>query len=127
MWSAGICLYVMLVGTVPFRGATMQELHSKILLGKYEVDSDFVSEGAQDLMSKLLCVNYKKRLTAKETLNHPWLQWTQDGKEEINVDRSDLAEVIFTENERQIIERDYLQRLKKLIRSKNRRENKSLS
>ena len=35
MWSAGVCLYVMLVGTVPFRAMTMESLHELIKKGKY--------------------------------------------------------------------------------------------
>lgn len=33
MWSAGCCLYAMVVGNVPFIGSTIQELHSLILKG----------------------------------------------------------------------------------------------
>lgn len=33
MWSAGVCLYVMLFGSVPFRGSDMQELHRNIVNG----------------------------------------------------------------------------------------------
>ena len=36
MWSAGVCLYVMLLGTVPFRSNTMEELHKLILKGRFD-------------------------------------------------------------------------------------------
>ena len=68
MWSAGVCLYVMLVGTVPFRAATMEALHDAIKRGKYDFQGETISESAKDLLSKLINVNAKKRLSAYEAL-----------------------------------------------------------
>lgn len=36
MWSAGVCLYVMLIGVVPFRAINMELLNQLILKGKYD-------------------------------------------------------------------------------------------
>jgi len=47
-------------------------------------------------------------------LDHPWLQATQDGAEPIDIHRTDLADVIFTENEKHNIKNHYLCRLEKL-------------
>ncbi len=57
VWSAGVCLYAMLVGTVPFKGASMNELHNLILAGKYDTKEEKLSEGALDLLSKLMQVD----------------------------------------------------------------------
>lgn len=103
MWSAGVCLYVMLMGTVPFRSSTMAELHKLILKGKYDYQGEKLTSEAKDLLRKLMNVNYRKRLSAAETLAHPWLQTTQDGTDPIDVQRSDLADLIFTDNEKQNI------------------------
>lgn len=35
LWSAGVCLYAMLMGTVPFKANSMHELHKIILEAKY--------------------------------------------------------------------------------------------
>lgn len=43
MWSAGVCLYVMLIGTVPFIAATMEELHRLIKDGKYDFQGEMLS------------------------------------------------------------------------------------
>jgi hypothetical protein len=40
MWSAGVCLYAMLIGTVPFKANSMHELHKIILDGKYELKDE---------------------------------------------------------------------------------------
>jgi serine/threonine protein kinase len=40
IWSAGVVLYAMLYGTVPFKAASMEELHSLILKGVYTLKDD---------------------------------------------------------------------------------------
>jgi serine/threonine protein kinase len=50
----------------------------------------------KDLISKLLCVNPQKRLSAEEALKHPWLK-----------DAKELMKEVFTEKEKAIILKDY--------------------
>ena len=65
VWSAGVVLFAMLYGTVPFKAQSMEELHSLILKGKYLLKED-VSEEARDMLRGLLEINPKKRLTMKQ-------------------------------------------------------------
>ena len=37
-----------------------------------------------------------------------------DGHDKIDVDRTDLADIIFTDKEKQLIQKDYLHRLQKI-------------
>jgi serine/threonine protein kinase len=67
----------MLIGTVPFKAASMHELHQLIINGKYDLGEEKLSDTAKDLISKLLTVEPKKRLNACEVLNHPWLKDTE--------------------------------------------------
>jgi|LauGreDrversion4_2_1035121.scaffolds.fasta_scaffold29774_2 serine/threonine protein kinase len=39
VWSAGVCLFAMLIGTVPFKAASMHELHMLIINGKYDINN----------------------------------------------------------------------------------------
>jgi len=55
-------------------------------------------------------------LSAKETLEHPWFKKSQDGKSDIDYDREDLSQVIFTQKEIETIHKDYITRLEKLKR-----------
>ena len=96
VWSAGVCLYAMLIGTVPFKAASMHELHHLIINGKYDLNNEKLSECAVDLIKQLLEVDPKKRLSAFEVLGHPWLK---DAPLEFD---------IFTQKEKDTIFKEYL-------------------
>jgi 5'-AMP-activated protein kinase catalytic alpha subunit len=64
LWSAGVVLYAMLYGTVPFKANNMQDLHKLILAAKYNL-KDEISEGAKSLLRALLEPDPVKRLTIK--------------------------------------------------------------
>lgn len=40
----------MLIGTVPFKAASMHELHHMIINGKYELKEEHLSDMAKDLI-----------------------------------------------------------------------------
>lgn len=84
IWAAGVILYIMLCGFPPFRSPNkdQDELFDLIIAGDYEFLApywDEVSDNAKDLVSKLLVVSSKQRLTAQEILSHRWIQ--DHGKE----------------------------------------------
>ncbi|KAM7388186.1 hypothetical protein PAMP_024380 [Pampus punctatissimus] len=77
MWSVGVILYILLCGFEPFfdpRGD--QYMYSRILNCDYEFVSpwwDDVSLNAKDLVSKLIVLDPRKRLSVREALQHPWV------------------------------------------------------
>lgn len=73
MWSAGVVLYAMLYGSVPFKGNGIQEMHPYILAGEYKL-GDEASESAKDLLKKILNVDEKRRITIEGILAHEWMQ-----------------------------------------------------
>ncbi|KAK9501511.1 hypothetical protein O3M35_012221 [Rhynocoris fuscipes] len=76
MWSLGVTTYVLLTGFSPFGGETDQETFLNISRAQVDFPDELfedVSEEAKDFVKKLLVRNPKNRMTAKESLKHPWL------------------------------------------------------
>ncbi|KAK2507642.1 hypothetical protein MC885_003845, partial [Smutsia gigantea] len=79
MWAAGVILYILLCGFPPFRSPErdQDELFNIIQLGHFEFLApywDNISDAAKDLVSQLLVVDPKKRYTAHQVLQHPWIE-----------------------------------------------------
>ena len=67
IWSAGIILYVMLLGKLPFHGKNTEELLNNISKGVYKksgTEWDSISSNAKDLIINMLEYNPEKRFTA---------------------------------------------------------------
>ncbi|KAH8585163.1 calcium calmodulin-dependent kinase with a kinase domain and 2 calmodulin-like EF hands [Cryptosporidium sp. chipmunk genotype I] len=81
VWSAGILLHLLLMGTVPFPGANDADTISQVLNKKLcfeDPNYNIISPLARDLLSKLLNRNVDERLDAKRALQHPWLSQFSD-------------------------------------------------
>eukprot|EP01119_Soliformovum_irregulare_P007561 TRINITY_DN19_c0_g1_i1.p1 TRINITY_DN19_c0_g1~~TRINITY_DN19_c0_g1_i1.p1 ORF type:complete len:312 (+),score=26.38 TRINITY_DN19_c0_g1_i1:10-945(+) len=76
LWSLGVITYFLLAGYLPFMGETLPEVVQLITAGQYDFPSpywDNISEEAINFVSLLLTKNVSKRMTAKDALDHPWL------------------------------------------------------
>ena len=71
VWSSGVVLYSMLVGSLPFDDQEIQKLYEQIKVGKFYLPSTLSLE-AIDLLKRILEVNPQKRITLKEIKDHPW-------------------------------------------------------
>lgn len=89
IWSAGVALYTMLTGTVPFKANNIKELQRLIIKGQYLNLEEFninldsqnnnlnnlpVSSEAIHLIKCILEVDPKKRITIEGILNHNWIK-----------------------------------------------------
>ena len=75
LWSVGIIMYILLCGKPPFNGKEKEDILNAISIGKYDTSSkkfQKLSNNAKDLINKLLIYNPSERITAKDTLSHPW-------------------------------------------------------
>ncbi|PSN41147.1 hypothetical protein C0J52_05197 [Blattella germanica] len=77
MWALGVITYILLSGASPFLGEDKQETYANIAAGNYCFEEELfskTSELAKDFMSHLLLKDPKKRYSASECLQHPWLK-----------------------------------------------------
>ena len=77
VWSAGVNMYILLCGYPPFGGNTDEQILRRVAAGRFVFPSpewDYISKEAKDLITKMLTFDYTRRISAREALQHPWLQ-----------------------------------------------------
>jgi calcium/calmodulin-dependent protein kinase I len=89
LWSVGVITYVLLCGFPPFFAKTQPALFEKIIKAEYsfpDPEWTYVSETAKDFIRKLLVLDPKKRLTAEEALEHPFLSGGDLGTKTLQIE-----------------------------------------
>ncbi|CAD8159715.1 unnamed protein product [Paramecium pentaurelia] len=99
IWSAGIILYQLLFGQLPFQSETILDTIEMITDSK--LNSTFLGQLnplIQDLLKRLLEKDPNKRLSAEGFVLHPWLHTTQQKKSNKSFDDCDIIETRINEN-----------------------------
>eukprot|EP01156_Anaeramoeba_ignava_P006077 Anaeramoba_ignava/a347683_55.p1 GENE.a347683_55~~a347683_55.p1 ORF type:complete len:2217 (+),score=613.13 a347683_55:83-6733(+) len=78
IWSAGVVLYTLLCGKLPFPGTNHKEVCEKILNGKFTIPQH-VSLLAKDLLVKMIEFDTQKRITIDQIRAHQWFNLGYNG------------------------------------------------
>ncbi|ESQ35559.1 hypothetical protein EUTSA_v10007542mg [Eutrema salsugineum] len=81
VWSAGVLLYALLSGKLPFKGDSLDAIFEAIKNVKLDFNSgvwESVSKPARDLLARMLTRDESARITADEVLRHPWILFYTD-------------------------------------------------
>ena len=90
VWTLGVILYTMLTGRFPFNGKTKEEIYKSITRGIYIEPCD-ISQGAQEMIEKLLNKDPAQRPTCDEILKNPFVTMTFDEKASLETDKDDIT------------------------------------
>jgi 5'-AMP-activated protein kinase catalytic alpha subunit len=96
IWAVGIIMYALICGFLPFEDKNTEKLYKKILSGSFE-SPIFLSSSAKDLLSRILNVDPKKRITVKEIRLHIWYNLYQKSQimSGMRVDREEIPVIIY--------------------------------
>eukprot|EP00656_Telonema_subtile_P057050 TRINITY_DN928_c0_g1_i2.p1 TRINITY_DN928_c0_g1~~TRINITY_DN928_c0_g1_i2.p1 ORF type:complete len:408 (-),score=50.59 TRINITY_DN928_c0_g1_i2:168-1391(-) len=91
IWSSGVLLYVLITACLPFEHENEGELYKLIQSALFEWPENVkVSEGARDLVSRMLQPDPTERITTAQVLVHPWVLIDLDeslfAEEDIQID-----------------------------------------
>ena len=88
VWSVGVITYLLVVGRPPFSGRSQKEILSNIIRSnsKKIVFPGNITASCKDFITKLLCHNPQKRLSATEALKHEWIAGLSASTEHLHND-----------------------------------------
>ena len=84
VWSIGVLCYMILSGSPPFSGASVNDVYEAIKTQEPSfVDSKFqhLSPTCIDFVQRLLVKDPELRMTTAEALAHPFIKWNNDDKQ----------------------------------------------
>ncbi|WVZ65255.1 hypothetical protein U9M48_014651 [Paspalum notatum var. saurae] len=78
IWGAGVLLHVLLLGSLPFQGGSLDAVFESIKTVELDFSSGpwaLISGLGRDLLGRMLNRDDSSRMTADEVLSHPWVMF----------------------------------------------------
>ncbi|KAL3150518.1 hypothetical protein ABBQ32_000336 [Trebouxia sp. C0010 RCD-2024] len=73
IWALGVCLFMFVYGTVPFKDPSIMGLYNVIRTQPIAFPhKPAVSAGLKDLISRMLCKDPRQRITLPQVMTHRW-------------------------------------------------------
>lgn len=102
LWAAGVLLFLLLSGKYPFSGENGKEISADIIEKKLELTKffPFASSALINLLERLLEKDPKKRISAKEAVNHFWFK--EKSTENLKLNYKGLKKIYFDEGSKRV-------------------------
>eukprot|EP00826_Nyctotherus_ovalis_P049644 TRINITY_DN6015_c0_g6_i1.p1 TRINITY_DN6015_c0_g6~~TRINITY_DN6015_c0_g6_i1.p1 ORF type:complete len:345 (-),score=81.09 TRINITY_DN6015_c0_g6_i1:67-1101(-) len=95
VWSMGCVLFALVCGELPFSAKSSREIKEKIKKGEFQFPKDCtVSYYCRKLIKSMLTVDYRRRITIKEILQHPWIESKKTPLRDNRIRQSDEKSVL---------------------------------
>ncbi|KAJ3408005.1 serine/threonine-protein kinase KIN2 [Chytriomyces hyalinus] len=75
VWSIGVCLFAITVGSLPFESTTFENLADLIVKSRLQMPS-YLSPELQGLISRMLAIEPNLRISVSDISNSPWFMGT---------------------------------------------------
>ena len=73
IFSAGVILYILLIGVHPFNAKSSDEILKRNQSGKYKKIKKYISEAAKNFILSMMAANPDQRPQIAELLDHSWI------------------------------------------------------
>ena len=98
IWSLGVITYMLISGRNPFPGNTKERV-KQLICSPDPIDLETekfasVSKPAKDFIMKAMCKDVKKRASAKQLLDHPWIKSMMSKKKTKEVKKDDQVQIL---------------------------------
>ena len=95
IWSAGVTLFAMVCGHLPFDDNDLSALYMKILKGEYEIRNS-LSKEAKDILSNILVTDPKNRFKINQIKKHPWMKmrFLHKMQKPLNLDTTTISDTV---------------------------------
>jgi len=111
IWSAGVLLYSLIIGTLPFYRWQREALIERILNVEPVFPKDF-HPLLQDFLSKLLCKDPATRISIEQIKEHPW--FSKDEYEYIKQNSMHLMQSEFILGRRNVIDQEIVEKMNRM-------------